>query len=391
MSEKALLRFDRVILAILCFLFFVLPFAKAAVVTFSWMAVGTWIIKRAFFVRPVYRGFTEFIHHRLLLCFLLVNAVSVLTSVDAASSLEAFFSKLLRYTMIYFITYEIFRRRRNLKIFSWAVFATAFMLILDAVFQYFRGRDFLRGYPYIELTASFSSGNAFAGWLLIMFFAFTSIYFYFKRQGNRLLAWILIIAAAVFLVFLFLTRSGGGLLGLIVAGLIFFHWTIRKLSNKTKFLILLFIAVSMVCLKMTAVTEGTVLERMHLWKESVEIIEDFPVLGIGPNTYAEVAKSYKLFPEGGIYPHNSFLHMTAELGLVGVSVFLSFIFSFYSFIASALRKQDSPLLAGLLAGLSGFLIHSFFDTHLYSMQMATLFWFVAGIATAVAAGETGVG
>ena len=37
---------------------------------------------------------------------------------------------------------------------------------------------------------------------------------------------------------------------------------------------------------------------------------------------------------------------------------------------------------GLLAGLFGFLVHSFFDTNLYSLPLAVLFWAFAGLAAA---------
>jgi len=47
---------------------------------------------------------------------------------------------------------------------------------------------------------------------------------------------------------------------------------------------------------------------------------------------------------------------------------------------------------GGLTGLSGFLVQSFFDTNLYSVQLNTLFWFVMGmVIVSIRVGEAGRG
>ena len=52
-----------------------------------------------------------------------------------------------------------------------------------------------------------------------------------------------------------------------------------------------------------------------------------------------------------------------------------------------LRKIKSVfyknILLSLLAGLFGFLVHSFFDVHFYALQLATLMWFIMGLIIAV--------
>ena len=40
------------------------------------------------------------------------------------------------------------------------------------------------------------------------------------------------------------------------------------------------------------------------------------------------------------------------------------------------------LLLGLLAGVVGFLVHSFFEVNLYSLQLAVLFWVWVGLILA---------
>ncbi|MBI5415685.1 MAG: O-antigen ligase family protein, partial [Candidatus Omnitrophica bacterium] len=125
--------------------------------------------------------------------------------------------------------------------------------------------------------------------------------------------------------------------------------------------------------------------RLGYWSRSMRIIRDYPLLGTGINTYSVVQWEYS---EGwGGYPHNSYLQMTAETGVLGLLSFLWLLFVLYKNWFRALRKmQESTLkclLTGFGAGLSGFLLHSFFDTNFYSVQLSSLMWLIMGVVVAI--------
>ena len=68
----------------------------------------------------------------------------------------------------------------------------------------------------------------------------------------------------------------------------------------------------------------------------------------------------------------------AFLCLVGLIV--------YRGIRISLKNREDEfgiLLSGLTAGTFGFLVASFFDTQLYSLQLSVLFWTMLGITVAV--------
>jgi len=121
--------------------------------------------------------------------------------------------------------------------------------------------------------------------------------------------------------------------------------------------------------------------RIEYWRRSLKIIKDYPLLGCGLNTYALVAGRYNI--GWGGYPHNSYLQMAAEIGLVGVAVFLWMLFVLFRDSLRALRRIKTQelqmLMCGLLTGLLGFLIHSFFDTNLYSVQLSSFLWVIMGV------------
>jgi len=122
---------------------------------------------------------------------------------------------------------------------------------------------------------------------------------------------------------------------------------------------------------------------MNLWKQSLLIIRDYPLLGSGLNTYSSVVKRYKFFEGGNMYPHNSFLQMASETGLAGLFAFLLVLLIFFKTGLQHLNQKKNPLALGLLAGILAYLVHSFFDTHLYSLQLVVLFWFMLGLTIAV--------
>jgi O-antigen ligase len=120
-----------------------------------------------------------------------------------------------------------------------------------------------------------------------------------------------------------------------------------------------------------------------LWKESLKIIRDYPLIGCGLNTYSIVAKKYRSFNGGGVYPHNSYLQKGAETGLLGLFAFLLVLFSFFRMGLRYFDKSKNYLALGFLSAILSFLVHAFFDTHLYSLQLVVLFWYMLGLTVAV--------
>ena len=116
--------------------------------------------------------------------------------------------------------------------------------------------------------------------------------------------------------------------------------------------------------------------RYTFWKEALHIIREFPILGVGINTYSSIAPEYKL--TWGGYPHNCYLQMAAETGVLGLLAFFVVLWRLFrharrAFSAQA-EKFSHAILGGMLPGLFAFLVHSFVDTNFYSVQLGVLMW-----------------
>jgi len=115
--------------------------------------------------------------------------------------------------------------------------------------------------------------------------------------------------------------------------------------------------------------------RFLIWKTTLEMIKDRPLLGSGIGTFkmnylfyqAEFLKNnfyYLKYSGNAKEAHNEYLQMATELGMVGLGIFLSIFIVFYSLIIKYFKKEESNqkklIVFGLLMGITCFLIPSFF-------------------------------
>jgi O-antigen ligase len=132
--------------------------------------------------------------------------------------------------------------------------------------------------------------------------------------------------------------------------------------------------------------------RTTLWKVGWRMFEAHPVGGVGVGNYSVVSINYLLRPGRTVDdrfivdtpskfpPHNVYLNVLSELGVVGFVLFVG-ILAFA--VAAALRaarafaqraEVTGELLArGLFIALCGYLVALFFSTALYSKQLWLLF------------------
>ena len=180
MYKKIILVSDRITEYFLYLLIFFVSFSPAGVEICFGFAYFFWIIKRI--INRKLRGTSYLPHTKLdkpLLAFIVANAISVILSVDFTSSIKPFFSKVLEYVIIFLMVVDTINTRKRIRNLLTVIIFTILLISTDATVQYFRGVDFLRGYPlygqHLRLKASFVSPNDFAAWLNIMIFVMKSI------------------------------------------------------------------------------------------------------------------------------------------------------------------------------------------------------------------------
>lgn len=368
-------------------LIFTLPVSKSLVEIFFTVALVSWIVKRL-----LLKSFTP-VHTKLnipVVVFVLISFLSAVASVSLFLSFKGFFFKLLEWVMIYFMAVEIINTREKLGNTVVMMLLSAFIVSIDGIAQAVTGKDFFLNYSLIAgyiIRASFDSPNGFGAWIVVMLLLAVSLAC-FSENKKRHLLWILICPLIFCLVSTYSRGAwAAGFLSLMFLGLI----RSKKLFVIAVLLILIlpFIAPASVKQRADSIMKisRTNTDRFTLWQEALNITRDFPLLGSGINTYASVAPRYKLTEATGVYPHNSYLQMSAESGILGVGAFLWILAALFKTSLGNIKRGGSGLCAsvlpGLLAGLFGMLIHSFVDTDIYSLQLGNLIWFLMGLVVAV--------
>lgn len=118
--------------------------------------------------------------------------------------------------------------------------------------------------------------------------------------------------------------------------------------------------------------------RYQLWEHSMTIIAEKPLFGHGTGSFADAYKRVAVNKKKNSQnPHNEFLLIAAQLGLIGLVVYLGFLYSQYR-NSKVLPEQEKWLAQGLLLTLittslfnSPFLDHT--EGHWFAVMIALCF------------------
>jgi hypothetical protein len=125
--------------------------------------------------------------------------------------------------------------------------------------------------------------------------------------------------------------------------------------------------------------------RVELVRTGLSVIATRPLFGIGLDRFFVLARGFAS-PElralwgGRMNPHNDFLRFGAELGLVGLGLFLWILAAAGRRIWQALQRTRDPHLAGLAGGLIAFLVTSLVSNPLMVRDVSYVFWIALGLA-----------
>ncbi|MEN9204104.1 MAG: IctB family putative bicarbonate transporter [Thermostichus sp. DG02_1_bins_55] len=129
--------------------------------------------------------------------------------------------------------------------------------------------------------------------------------------------------------------------------------------------------------------------RLNVWAAVLEMIRDFPILGIGPGNVA-FNRVYPLYQRGNFSALGSYsvpLELTLETGFIGSLTFAWFLLVLFDHgwqqWRSALASRDSQGLwiAAGLAACAGMMAHGLVDTIWYRPQVQMLWWLAVALIT----------
>lgn len=367
-----------------------IPISPAGISIFAGSAVVLFLIKQALApdLSVVRSNKTFFI---ILLVFFVFMASSLWNSGSLQEkSLKALFLKWGRYPLILWMILDTFRDTRFVIKSLWVLSISAALVGLSGLSQKIFHLEFLRGHALVDsmVTGPFRGRNSFAAYLTCVIPIILS--FSFWKWSQTAVRLFLLLIAATLIISSYLAQSRGGWVGL-VTGLVTVGILIsyRRFSRRIFWCLFsfgYFIFVPLAAVLSYYYQDRGDGARIILARGAWKMIMEHPFLGKGLGTYMDYCSAYTNNFTAS-YAHNCFLQIWAESGIFSLLSFTSLvIYTFYkslNVVFTTASLVNSYILIGLNAGLLGYLIHSCFETHLYSYQIGFLFWVVLGLTVAL--------
>jgi O-antigen ligase/Tfp pilus assembly protein PilF len=139
--------------------------------------------------------------------------------------------------------------------------------------------------------------------------------------------------------------------------------------------------------------------RMATWKFTIMMIKDHPLQGSGIGTFKYNSLRYQaeFFSQGdnrSLYPygiaheaHNEYLQLGAELGIIGLGIFLWMIIAYFYYGLKILKKTKDNYKQGVIIGLMGIvmavLVDGIFGFPLHLPATIMLFWLSFGLTISI--------
>ena len=266
------------------------------------------------------------------------------------------------------------------------------------------------------------SGNPgyFAGYLMFPLPIAISLFFVCRNKVKKILLLIGILAMGGALL---VTLTRGSYLALGISSIIMFFLFLSSCRNffikdNKKILIIILIAIIVTTflfvvpnplnkqgtvifkiksrISVTQLSNDSSLKRREaMWGFSTLMIKDRPLFGSGLGTFKYNTLRYqaKFFDQGqnrALYPygvadkaHNEYLQLGAELGIIGLGIFLWLIISYFNYGVKKLKSIKDKYILGIVIGLIGsivaFLVDGLFWFPLRLPTNTAMFWLALGL------------
>lgn len=332
-----------------------------------------------------------------IIIYALLILISTITSIDPSGS---FRDLAIHFTAIGFVLVVInnIQTKEDFNILVTFLVIAATLVALYGLYQYKVGVEMEDKWvdsvnnPDIKtrVYSVFGNPNILAEYLIMIIPISAALFWYSKKIHKKA---IFLITSLILTIALVLTLSRGGWVGFAFGIFIFIILIEKKLLLALIPIALLgiyFLPQSIVnrILTIGNLGDSSNAYRIRLWKITLEIIRDNWLVGVGFGyipfkttfeTYIRTMPAY--------HSHNTYLQTMGEMGILGLIVFVMFIFVLYKYAIKRLMKDEDryirTMAGGVLAGLSALLAHGAVESVLYLPKIIITFWTLVALILAL--------
>jgi O-antigen ligase len=316
-----------------------------------------------------------------MVLFLIVILVSSAVATYPTISWSHWFN-LVGWFVIYFLIINIITTSERYFIFL------ALFLLANFKLSFFGARTWAwRGFSFtswglVGPPGFFGNSSDFSSEMLMFGPIAFELALFVKPFARRAMYWFVMLGAVTAAMSVLGASSRGSQLGLAFEG----AWIAMKRKLRVSVLIGIVLAAGVGYALLPAAekarfadigNDNTSVQRLDYWRAGLKMIEHHPFLGVGYFNFAPVYAAQnpnKLWHGKAQLPHNIFIQVGTDAGLIGLLIFLALI-SRNMTVAKAIQRacannKDSPAFApsvarGLLITTWGFVISGQFNTVAY--------------------------
>lgn len=348
-------------------------------------------------------------------------------SINKKATLAEFF-RFAAYVGFYVMTIQLLTNKELLKktvtiVIVFATLLSIFALLQDTLVKdkagWFRNLKHI-GIPFVPF-GSFIYHNNYAAFIEMIFPLSLGLFFYYKPSVHyqsfrervselfnqqRTSIYVLLAFSAILMgtsIFVSLSRGGVISLSLSTFFLVFMLLIKGKVKRQSGILFLMVIILMLVSvewfgwdgiLKRIKIGktshECSIIWRVVVYNDTVNIIRDFPLTGAGFGTWSQIYQGYRTVPGTFRYrnAHNDYLELLANGGIIPFLLaawfFITFFFKSYKAFRKRRESYSICLYLGSIAGIVAILIHSHGDWILQNGANGLYFFFLFGLAVSAA-------
>jgi O-antigen ligase len=311
--------------------------------------------------------------------------------------------KLAAYLLIFFLSTQVFRERRELTTLIWFLILLCFSVSLLGIVQHFTSEAKI--YGFVTLTAGgdlfgpFVNRNHFAGFVELTLPAGLALMIFrgLRRDMIPLAGLLTIIPVGAMI----LSGSRGGIVsfGFELAVLALLA-RLRKAPQGTQLVALAIVGLAALALvawlgagkaieRFSVLHPGdvTLSRRASMVRGAAHIFFDHPMNGAGLGSLVAVYPRYETLYDGNVvdHVHNDYMELLAEMGILGGLCGFAFLWILlheaYKNFTAEQGHFSRAVHAGAITALCGLLLHSLVDFNLHIPSNAVLFLLQAHLAT----------
>lgn len=327
-----------------------------------------------------------------LLMFILIIGITAFTSISIEESLNIALV-MIAFAFAYFVIINTIENKKQLKSILYLFVIAAAISAVYGIYQYIFGDVYSQAWLDAEMFedikmrvySTFENPNVYGEYLILAIPIAVSLFW--TEKGFWKKTFLLGIVAITTLAMV-LTFSRGCWLGILFALAILAVIIDRRfiLLGIAALMCLPFVLPDTIIQRFTSIgdmSDTSTSYRVYIWMGSLAMLKDywFSGIGLGETSFNTIYPLYSYNNIQAPHSHNLYLQIVSQFGILGLLVFLGVVYNFYKEATISMLKKRNIVLAGIVAGMTGFFLESMFDYTWYNYRVILIFWMVLAFGT----------